>query len=40
MYITPHLYVVNDFWDLKNLFNKFLIFQNFKFHNFQIVSVF
>jgi len=39
MYITPHLHVVKDFWSLKFLFNRFLIFQIFKFHNFQIMSV-
>jgi hypothetical protein len=40
MYITPHLNVVKDFWNLKFLFNRFLIFEILKFHNFQIVSVY
>jgi hypothetical protein len=35
-----HLHVVKDFWNLKILFNRFNFFLNFKFHNFQIVSVF
>jgi hypothetical protein len=35
-----HLRVVKDSWNLKNLFNRFNFFLNFKFHNFQIVSVF
>jgi hypothetical protein len=26
MYITPHLHVVNDFWNFKKMFNTFLKF--------------
>jgi hypothetical protein len=33
MYITPYLHVVKDFWNLKFLFNSFLTFKIFKFHN-------
>jgi hypothetical protein len=40
MYITPHLHVVKDSWNLKIMFNRFLTFKILKFHNFQIVSVF
>jgi hypothetical protein len=40
MYITPHLHVVKDFWNIKFLFNRFLIFKILKSHKFQIVSVF
>jgi hypothetical protein len=40
MYITPHLHVVKNFWNLKILFNRFLILKFFKFHNFQFVNVF
>jgi hypothetical protein len=29
MYITPHLHVVTNFWDLKILFNRFLILKMF-----------
>jgi hypothetical protein len=36
MYITPHLNVVKDFWKKLFMFNRFILFLNFKFHKFQI----
>jgi hypothetical protein len=40
MYITPHLHVVKDSWNFFIMFNRFFIFLDFKFHNFQTLSVF
>jgi len=39
-YITPHLHVVKIFLNFLIMFNRFLVFKIFNFHNFQIVSIF